>query len=150
MTVITMEQKSHVATDKSMDVDVFLVTVEKRRPKPSQKARYSIVSNVNKAILETSSSDGPNPRIGNATPHIIPIVLTANSERAAVPASILPLITESLYIGWERSVERLPLVLSLFMASKPKAKPMIGPKKTISDMKEKPIRALEKMAMKPA
>ena len=59
---------------------------------------------------------------------MMPMVVTVRRERAAVPARNFPFMTESLYIGWERRTERLPLVLSLFIASKPRDSPIIGPK----------------------
>jgi len=66
------------------------------------------------------------------------MVLTANNERAPIPARNLPLITASLNIGWERITERLPWAHSRLMASNPKDKPMMGPNRNIKYMKENP------------
>ncbi len=146
---ITITQVSHVPMDASIEVDVFFVNTEKSVPRLSQKAKYNIVSKVRDIMLKAPSIVGPNPSIGIAKPIIKPIVLIVRVVTATVPARNLPFSTESLNIGWERTVERVPLVLSLFIASNPKAKPIIGPKKTINWMNEKPNSCPVNMARNP-
>jgi len=63
MMLINIAQVSHVATDASIDFDVFFVSSEKSNPRLSQKARYGIVKSVRTIMLKAPSNVDPKPSI---------------------------------------------------------------------------------------
>ena len=84
-----------------------------------------------KAIsLATSSELGGTPIILSPAPATSKTMLVMIIAMVTTPAKNLPLITASLKMGWDRRRPKVPLFFSSFMASKPRAMPIIGIRKT--------------------
>ena len=121
---------------ESAAVAECLHTTENTIDNASQKHMYTLEIVKNTSILITSSTLGGIPII------ISPVPLTnAPSEKtineiAVAPAENLALIIESLYIGCDASLIKVPCERSLFIASNPKVIPINGPRKAMKVAKE--------------